>query len=79
MDTSDKPKTIATIDVNIAWPKVDKKAWLEETLTDHLTCVLCGTDLEFKHSTDFIKQSVVEDAHCPCCKVRNRQTNHSLQ
>ncbi len=79
MDTPNKPKTIATIDVNIRWPKIEKKAWLEETLSDHLQCVLCGTDLEFKHVTNFAEQSVIEEAHCPSCKIRNRQSGHRLQ
>jgi hypothetical protein len=79
MDTPNKPKTIATIDVNIQWPTPAKRDWLEETLQDHLQCVLCGTDLEFSHKADFITQTVVEDAHCPGCKVRNRQSSHSLQ
>lgn len=81
MDASDKsnPKTIATIDVNLHIPAVDKKTWLEESIDDHLNCVLCGGHLEFAHKTDFISGVVTEDAHCPTCGVRNRQSAHSLQ
>lgn len=79
MDTTNKPKTIATIDVNLVMPKVSKTEWMQETLNDHLQCVLCGTELSFKHKTDFIAQSVTEDAHCPACQIRNRQTSHRLQ
>ena len=80
MDTSDKdPKVIATIDVNLCPPKVDKKAWLDESLDDHFHCVLCGSDLKFKHQTDFASGVVTEEAHCPACRVRNRQSTHSLQ
>ncbi len=82
MDTSekgDKPKVIATIDVNVHWPKIEKRTWLEETLNDHFHCVLCGTDLAFKHKSDFVTQVVTEDAHCPNCNIRNRQSVHSLQ
>ncbi|MBX3023264.1 MAG: hypothetical protein KF799_16440 [Bdellovibrionales bacterium] len=80
MDTSDnKPKTIATIDINLVVPKISKNEWMQESLQDHLQCVLCGTALEFKHKTDFIAQTVSEDAHCPSCQVRNRQTSHRLQ
>jgi hypothetical protein len=82
MDTSnkgEKPKIVATIDVNVHWPKIEKRDWLEENLQDHLQCVLCGTDLVFKHKTDFAVQVVSEDAHCPHCNIRNRQTTHGLQ
>jgi hypothetical protein len=79
MDTTNKPKTIATIDVNVHMPKVGKKEWLQESLEDHFHCVLCGSELEFQHKTDFILQTVTEDAHCPACHVRNRQTAHILQ
>ena len=81
MDSSNKnePKVIATIDVNIQMPKVDKKAWMEETLDEHFHCVLCGGELEFTHKTCFITQKVSENAHCPSCGVRNRQSDHSLQ
>ena len=82
MDASnkgEKPKVIASIDVNIHWPKIDRKAWLEESLDDHLHCVLCGGNLVFTHKTDFIEQVVSEDAQCPHCKVRNRQSQHRLQ
>ena len=43
MDTSNKPKTIATIDVNLVMPKVSKADWMQETINDHLQCVLCGS------------------------------------
>ena len=77
---NEKPKVVATIDVNIQWPpKVSKKQWLEESIDDHLQCVLCGTSLSFKHKTDFISGVVNEEAHCAACGVRNRQSTYSLQ
>ncbi len=82
MDASNKdqkPKVVTTIDVNIHWPKIEKRDWLEETLADHFECVLCGTELQFKHATDFVTQIVTENAHCPQCNVRNRQHTYSLQ
>lgn len=80
MDTSSKgPKTIATIDVNVHWPKIEKRDWLDESISDHLNCVLCGDSLKFTHKTDFISGVVTEDAQCPHCNVRNRQTSHGLQ
>lgn len=80
MDTSDKsakPKIVSSIDINIQWP--DRKAWLDESIDDHLNCVLCGGALKFVHKTDFVTQIVNEDAHCPSCHVRNRQSSHTLQ
>lgn len=68
-------KTVATIDVNL----VSAKEWLEESVGDHLNCVLCGDALHFKHKTDFVEQSVQEDAQCPSCGVRTRQNLYRLQ
>ena len=59
--------------------KVTKKEWLQESLEDHLQCVLCGTPLEFKHKTDFIGGVVHEEATCPACRIKNRQSAHRLQ
>lgn len=76
--TEKKAETIATIEVN--WPpKVSSKAWLEESVDDHLQCVLCGTQLSFNHKTDFITGIVNEEANCGSCGVRNRQSVYSLQ
>lgn len=80
MDASnknEKPKTVATIEVNLH--SVSHKDWLNESIEDHLNCVLCGEVLRFKHKTDFIEQSVHEDAQCPSCGVRTRQSTHRLQ
>lgn len=74
-----KPTTIATIDVNIQWPKIEKRAWIEESISDHLNCVLCGTELTFKHITNFADHTVSEDASCQGCRIKNRQTVHTLQ
>jgi hypothetical protein len=80
MDAKDsKAKTVAVIDVNLLPPKVSKAEWLAETVSEHFHCVLCGGDLAFKHRTDFVQQNVTEDAHCPSCNVRNRQSNYILQ
>lgn len=80
MDNSNndsKTKVITSIDINIQWPS--RKAWLEESIDDHLNCVLCGGSLVFAHKTDFAACAVAEDAHCPSCKVRTRQMNYVLQ
>lgn len=75
----EKPKVIATIDVKVHWPKISKRDWLEESLDSHLHCVLCGTDLLFDHKTNFIDQMVLENAKCPHCNIRTRQSDHRLQ
>jgi len=59
--------------------KITRAEWIEEIVDDHLLCVLCGSALDFKHKTDFISGQVTEEAHCPACKIRNRQTCYSLQ
>lgn len=81
MDASDnnKPKTVATIDVNLPPPKVDAKEWLAESVSEHFHCVLCGGELNFKHKTDFVELTVAEEAHCPSCNVRNRHSDYVLQ
>ena len=80
MDTKNqRPKTIATIDVNLQMPKMDKRQWLTEEVDQHFHCVLCGDQLRFRHKTDFVEQVVTEDAHCPSCNVRNRQSTYRLQ
>lgn len=80
MDASEKnnSKTIATIDVNLI-PSVDKRTWIEESVNEHFHCVLCGSELDIHHKTDFITQEVQEEAHCPSCNIRNRQSAYSLQ
>jgi len=72
MDAKDqKPQTVATIDVNVNWT--------DESVNDHLNCVLCGDALEFKHKTNFVEQTVHEDAQCGSCGVRTRQNAYRLQ
>ncbi len=80
MDTSskrDKPEIIAQIDIQ--WPEVKTQDWMDEYLSDHFNCVLCGSTMTFKHKTDFVAQTVNEEAHCHSCGVRNRQDLFTLQ
>lgn len=46
---------------------------------DYNNCSLCGTELIFTHVTDFLYGIVDEEAECPCCQVRMKKNNHSLQ
>ncbi len=50
----------------------------ENAIAEHTTCCLCGTDLKFKHQIDFTSLKVVEDAHCPACRIQLRQREHIL-
>jgi hypothetical protein len=82
MDSSEKtnkPETIATIDVNVQWPDFSKMNWQEEALYDHLHCCLCGSELKFKHVTNHMQNFVTEEAVCPHCKIKTRESAHSLQ
>ena len=50
----------------------------EIAIAEHNTCCLCGSDLKFEHKIDFGTLTVVEDAHCPSCRIQLRQRNHIL-
>lgn len=79
MDASDsKPKTVATIDVQLV-SAISARDWLHESVHDHLNCVLCGSPLVFEHKTDHVEQIVTESAACSGCRVRNRKSEHRLQ
>ena len=75
---TNKPKTIATIDVNLV-PTVSSRQWLEESVADHLSCILCGSSLEFTHNVSYVEGLVREEANCPSCRTRGRQSLHALQ
>lgn len=81
MDTKNdtKAKVVTSIDINLQWPEVSKRTWIEESVEEHFQCVLCGGKLEFRHKTNFVEQAVKEEAHCPQCGVRNRVTDYQLQ
>lgn len=48
-------------------------------LTDYHQCCLCGTELQYTHVTNFIREEVKEEAHCPSCQVRTKEQQHRLQ
>ncbi len=82
MDTSNKSnkdKVASSAELNLPWPKIEKQAWIDESIDNHLNCVLCGTVLLMTHKTDFIHQAVHEEADCPNCKIRTRQSDYRLQ
>ncbi|MCB0355828.1 MAG: hypothetical protein KDD40_02415 [Bdellovibrionales bacterium] len=51
----------------------------EQFLEEYFHCILCGTELEYAHETDFIYQTVEEKAHCPHCKIESKNIAHKLQ
>ena len=82
MDSSEKTnksQTIANIDVNVKWPDFSEMKWNEEALYDHLHCCLCGSELKFKHATNHMHNVVTEEAVCPHCKIKTRESSHHLQ
>lgn len=50
----------------------------EAAVMEHNTCCLCGSDLKFQHKIDFETFKVVEDAHCPSCRIQLRSRDHVL-
>ena len=51
----------------------------EQYLEEYNNCILCGSELEYSHDTDFIYQVVEEKAHCPHCKIESKNQSHKLQ
>ena len=50
-----------------------------QIITEYNSCVLCGSNLEFTHVTNFIKNEVCEVAHCQSCDIQNKNETHELQ
>jgi hypothetical protein len=50
----------------------------DEFIQEELFCCLCGSELEFKHSLDFAKNTIQEDSHCPQCHIDLKQKEHTL-
>jgi len=76
MDSKAKEsKIIAEIKVNIE----DQFTLKDQQIMDYNSCMLCGTELEFTHTTQFIYNEVEETAYCPLCDVQNRKETHKLQ
>jgi len=75
-EPQDKPKVVATIDINIDWKSISPR---EMFLDDYTFCPLCGDELLYTHVTQFIQHEVNEEAHCHSCKIRVKQNTHGLQ
>ena len=73
MNSRNKSQTVATIDVHLHWNQREK--FLEE----HAHCPLCGLEMLITHVTQFVGQTVKEEAFCEKCNVRVRDNQHTLQ
>ena len=51
----------------------------EQELEEYFHCILCGAELIYTHSSDFVYQTVLEQAHCPECKIDMKKCEHKLQ
>jgi hypothetical protein len=46
---------------------------------DYLKCALCGQDLQFTHKIDYMTLKVKEEAQCPCCNIKLKVRDYSIQ
>lgn len=51
----------------------------EAFLEDHNCCCLCGTELQFKHTVDYLTLQVNEEASCPSCRIQLKKRDYTLQ
>ncbi len=51
----------------------------ERYLDDYHHCPLCGTQLDFTHVTNFVHNTVKEEAFCAPCNIRIKTDDHRLQ
>lgn len=42
-------------------------------------CPICGSRLSFEYRTDFLKNSIHEEAQCEKCAVKIREEEHEVQ
>lgn len=61
----------------IIYVSIDKKH--EAILEDQNRCCLCGTDLKFKHTVDYISLKIEEKSNCPSCQIELRDREFTLQ
>ena len=59
--------------------ELDMISPLQVWLDSYKHCELCGSELIYTHVTQFIEETVCEEAHCPSCNIKNKQAHHRLQ
>ena len=74
METKQESQVITTF--NIVDRQLTKQ---EQYLEDYHCCPLCGTEMEFTHTTHFVKSEAAESAHCPSCNINIKQDTYKLQ
>ena len=55
------------------------EATQQEVIDAYNKCCLCGSDLEFSYTTDFMNLKVTEQATCKCCGIQNKTHDFKLQ
>jgi hypothetical protein len=43
------------------------------------TCCICGSNLVFQHTTDFLELKVTEKGCCPQCGIKTKENSFILQ
>lgn len=59
--------------------KVKPQDIRDSILEGFFTCSLCGEQLKFSHKVDHATRQVTEHSECPCCGIKNKTKDHSLQ
>ncbi len=50
----------------------------KDFLENHNHCILCGSELELKHSISAKENEATEEANCANCCIRVRSTKHTI-
>ncbi len=51
----------------------------KDAVARYTHCAICGANLHFNYSTDFVRNVTQESARCPECGVKARHVLHRLQ
>ncbi|MGK5083079.1 hypothetical protein WDW37_07210 [Bdellovibrionota bacterium FG-1] len=51
----------------------------KDVVARYTHCAICGANLHFTHTTDFVRNLTHESARCPECGIKARQAMHRLQ
>lgn len=68
----ERPNVIAQFNI------VDKPSAREQFMDEYAHCPLCGTEMVYTHVTNFIAESVKEEAFCTACNIRTKSNSHGL-
>lgn len=65
------------MDLQKGFPSVERP--VQDVLDALTTCCICGTQLVFQHTTDFLELKVVEKGCCPQCGIKTKENAFILQ